>query len=456
MHRLLLTLATTSILASACAMRRTQDTDLKYTAEDSTRVKLEFTTAVQMEVLEEYGNDLGGILKTDFAAAAQEAVDLQTSHLFGVFMEHPDFVDNPGGPRNTPKITLRKATWIDKDARLASVTYDFRDIFALSKDFVGKRQSGRFTFRLPTNPATIYGAGIPKNGSINRCTDEHYFEESDHWYFWNPYKEKCPYRKDLDSVTTEVEASFERLPSNDKSYPYYNDLYADGKLDITYLVGIDESTDKKDLGRKNYTETVRRLMEEDGFIAKEGDDFYKKLTRTNKSGLVVNVYMRLVDQNSDEFLAEAGKGMTKSEIFMYGGHSGLGYYLDPTRFKDEAGKAVKLMSKNRQQILYFDGCSTFAYYNQNYLKLKHPEINWDNWDAQVADKSPTLDIFSTTVGSPFEGGPDRDTTFIRSFANELRPSWQTIVANIYNTDPELSALVQVNGDSDNPKTNGKN
>ncbi len=439
---------------SSCTMRRSSDSSLRYVGEDSTRTKLEFTASVAVEVPTEYGSDLRGILTTDFAEIALETISLQTVHLFGVFMEHPDFVDTPGGPRNRPTINMRSAQWLDKDQRLAAVKYDYRDIFAFSKDLIGKRQSGTINFRLPTNPATIFAAGIPPRGSINRCTDDTYNSEGDHWYFWNPYKKDCPYRRELDSETTAITATFERLPSTEKSYPYYNDLYADNQLDIAYFVGVDVNKQKGDLGRQNFDRAVGILINEHGFAAIENKKNAKKLTRTNADGLVVNIDARLFDQGDKAFASATVKALASAEIYMYTGHSGLGYFLDPLRLKDDAGKRVQLL-KDRQQILYFDGCSTFAYYNQDYLQLKHPEIDWTSWQVQVADRSPTLDIFTTTVGSPFDEGPERDIAFIRSFIEGRRPSWQTIVRNIYQLNPSLSALVQINGDADNPTTNGK-
>src|SRR5690606_19807601 len=132
-----------------------------------------------------------------------------------------------------------------------------------------------------------------------------------------------------------------------------------------------------------------------------------------------------------------------ADVFIYDGHSGLGGYLYVDRFADDLNRPLKL-DPNKHQIFYFNGCSTYAYYNGDYFDLKKT--------AEDPTGSKKLDIITTSIGALFSIGARHDVTLIKALVDGERPSWQEIMDATYRVSPEETALTHVNGDEDNPST----
>ena len=123
--------------------------------------------------------------------------------------------------------------------------------------------------------------------------------------------------------------------------------------------------------------------------------------------------------------------------FIYNGHSGLGEFLGrDVLFRDD-----ERLDSSKYQVFFFNGCSTYAYYDLDYFDMKKT--------PQDPNGTKNLDIITTTIGADFSIGPGSDVMLIRDLAAG-QASWQEIIDHIYTVDPSQSALIQVNGDEDNP------
>ena len=113
--------------------------------------------------------------------------------------------------------------------------------------------------------------------------------------------------------------------------------------------------------------------------------------------------MYLVDPNSSEFVTAAVKGLRESDVFIYDGHSGLGGYLEVGRL---FGNRRQTLPTDKYQIFFFNGCSTFSYYNFDFLELK----------KTAADPQGTknLEILNTTTQAFFLLGPGNAAFLIRN------------------------------------------
>jgi hypothetical protein len=319
---------------------------------------------------------------------------------------------------------------------------------------------------------------------FNACTDSHYNSEGDFWYFWNPHNTGCP--AETRRALEVVEASLKPLPSTTETWPRYKELYGDNgngkKLLVTFLVGIDENWKKTDLGVQGFEKTFRLLTEgkllladpvanppppdaEDdpnaeqpepyllpGEIAllkatKDSDDVRFEVVEHKKNfrkmslkrrGYEVELNMHLVNPDAESFVKLAVDGMLQSDVFMYDGHSGLGGYLSVGRL---FGSRKKTLPKDKYQIFFFNGCSTFSYYNFDFFQLKAD-----------ADEDPeghkNLEILTTSVPATFTRGPGSDAWLLRGLFNGNKSKWQKIIDDIYRVDPDDSALTAVNGDED--------
>ena len=372
----------------------------------------------------------------------QGIVEYQVQHLFGVFTEHPEYVNNPGIVSTQTKPVLKSAE-INAPAGTVKVIYAFSDTGVFKKKLL-KDGPRKITFVLPKDPTTIYSKGFTQGGFKNKCTDDHYNSEGDFWYFWNPKKRGCPI-KEADLVT--VEAQLTPIASTQKTYPYYDKILGDngnGRITrIVYLVGIDHDFNSGDLGRRTYNDAVAALVEKGFKIDDTRSDENEKFLTYHKRDWDVDLEVKLMDPGSREFVVAAAAAMENDDLFIYDGHSGLGGYLNLERFEQSLGRKLKL-PQNKSQIFFFNGCSTFSYYNHDYFRLKKT--------PEDPEGRKNLDIITTSIGASFDIGAGHDVVLIAGLTDGSRPRWQLLIDRMYRVDREQSALTHINGDEDNPTT----
>jgi len=402
---------------------------------DSRQARMRFNSYMYYELPEDYDGDVSDLLSDPYhSERIRELVDLQLQHMYGAFTTHPGFVDNPGIPSGDYKMTLLGSEKAPEE-NYARIDYSYDDIVVFSSNLFSGGSS-RIQFVLPRDPANVYKKGIPSGGRKNRCTDEHYDSEGDFWYFWNPYQDGCPLDGgDLVAVQTDLKP----IPMTRDTYPDYSRLGRGGELKVVYLVGVDEGFQSGDLGRMTFNNAFEYLTEA-GFEAGV-NQARKKNLYFNNGRQNVSVEMLLLNPDSPGFAVEAVRGMKTADIFIYDGHSGLGGYLNPERLAAYSGSALTL-PREKYQIFVFQGCSTYAYYNSAFFRLKKT--------GSDPKGTKNLDIITTGIGAAFDVGAAVDSTFIRSVAMGDRPSWQTIMRRISKAEGENTALSHVNGDEDNP------
>ena len=410
---------------------------------DSRQARMQFKAYMYYKLPAGYTGSVSQILSNSSQKQKiSELIDLQLQHMYGAFTTHPGFVDAPGIPSGDYKVSLLGAEKVPNE-NYAKISYSYDDIVVFSSRLFRGGGTTRIDFVLPRDPVTIYKKGFASPGSRkNLCTDEHYNSEGDFWYFWNPYQEGCPIGGgDLVAVQTDLTP----MTVTRNTYPEYAKLYGQNGsgdlLQVSYLVGVDEGFQNGDLGRKTFNDAFAGLKAA-GFKATVDEPRRKRLSFSFGSKRTA-VEMLLMDPNSAEFAAEAVRGMKTADIFLYDGHSGLGGYLSPDRLAEDSGAAVAL-PQNKYQIFVFQGCSTYAYYNTAYFKLKR--------SGSDPKGTKNLDIITTGIGAAFDVGARVDVSFLTSVTMGQKPSWQTILDKIRSAEGENSALSHVNGDEDNPRT----
>ncbi|MCM2266318.1 MAG: hypothetical protein NDI60_00935 [Elusimicrobiales bacterium] len=413
----------------------------KWYGRDSRQARMQFTAYLHYKLPANYTGAVSQLLDNPYhRQKITELADLQLQHMYGAFTMHPGFTDNPGIPSGDYKLTLLGAQKVPNEP-YAKISYSYDDVVVFASRMFSGGGSVRINFVLPKDPVTIYASGFPSPSSrVNRCTDEHYNSEGDFWYFWNPYQDGCPITgAELVGVQTDLKP----LPMTRGTYPEYARLYGDNGnkevLQVSYLVGVDENFQSSDLGKKTFNDAFAGLKAA-GFRVTVDEARRKQLTY-NAGPKRTHVQMLLLDPNSVEFAKEAVRGM-KSDIFIYDGHSGLGGYLNPERLMEDSGRPLAL-PQNKYQIFVFQGCSTYAYYNSAFFRLK----------KSAADPKGTrnLDIITTGIGAAFDVGAKVDTAFITSVTMGQKPSWQTILDRMSAAEGENTALTHINGDEDNPR-----
>lgn len=297
---------------------------------------------------------------------------------------------------------------------------------------------------------------------INLCTDLHYNGLGDLWYFWNPYNLGCPQAAKAQSqiISGKVISDLE-IPD---ATLHYKDFLKDQVLDITYIVGVDSNYRNGDYGRETFrkseqiltngraslvhptvkvklTEGEKKLLEmlpEEQNLAfqYEKNTLYEKVLVLDQPGYKVRLKMFLENPASEDprkwksFVKHASEGLIHSDLFIYDGHSGLGGYLDPGVLFNNNRSLIR----NKQQVYFFNGCTTFPYYSQSFFDLKATRL-----DPKGRKK---LDIVTTALGATFTIGAGQDVALIYSLSL-LSGNWKEIMDRLYSVFPEESALTYV-------------
>ncbi len=457
-------------------MGPTEESDVLFYGADNQSAKMKFRSFVYVELGE--GVPPEDIVDPVNADLLMEVINYQLQHMFGAFTEHPKFVDNPGIALNAKNTITNgvSSVQIDKknvigvqNNKYARVFYTYTDSVVFEKSMFANGPL-QIEFRLPKDPMNVYTASsmpinrairiyeklnetedyslelkdlrhIKKDGTktANLCTNLHYNEVGDFWYFWNPEQPSCPLKK---SDMVMVKAQLDPVESTKRTYPYYDALYGDngnGNLfQVNYLVGIDENFRRGDLGRGTFNEATELLLEV-GYerMVEEGGSRWLRRFHKEIDGVEYRVNMRLVNPDKDAFVPIAKEAIETADVFIYDGHSGLGGYLYVDRFEEVTGSPL-VLPKDKHQIMYFNGCSTYSYYSTGYFEAK--------------GGIEKLDVLSTSIGALFSVGARHDIKVIEHLTSGKRPTWQKIMDDIYKSaHPDETALTHVNGDEDNPR-----
>jgi hypothetical protein len=484
---------------------------LKFYGADSKRAKMEFNTYVDFKIPNVDKNLDAEELSVKYNDEIDEAIRIQLAHMYGAFTVHTkpvNFYENPGIPREQPIIKISNVDRKVESGKLR-ISYSYEDIVVFKKSIFKSRGSTKISFYLPKEPGphglSVYQAGCPRpkevpdfcnnfldleyqdsfgsseeqeqffacqkltscsGRNINYCTDHHYNDAFDFWYFWDPMPddEKCPLTQ---NDIVKVNAVLYPLPSTVNTYPEYRKFLGisdseEKTVRVTFLVGVDENFSRSDLGAKTFNAAYKVLTEGKALLSMHNLNFEindkereiltttkdirfthapgpysneprHKVLRWQGDGYKVLLNMYLMDPTDTENLIKLSvDGLRNSDLFIYDGHSGLGGYFDVGLL---FAKKRYTLYENTYQIFFFNGCSTFSYYNSDYFELKGTK---------------NLDIMTNAIGAPFVSGAGPDVWLIRDLISGDMPSWQEMMNTLYEMDPRNTALTHVNGDEDNP------
>ena len=369
-------------------------------------------------------------------------------------------------------------------------TYTYHNLGAFQQDLFADAAPLNVTFRLPKNPYTTYADGVVPiaqalnfyqnspwavreiqkdeadgTKTFNLCTDVHYNTEDDYWYFWNPDLAGCPEQAREDMV--HVDGVLTPQANTVQTFPEYDRLVTGGTMRIKYLVGIDDTFEKNDLGARGFEKTFQMLtmgkkvlsLPPDKITLTKGErsilnaatakDFAtfrvvknlptRREIRLKTKKFTASIDMELWDPTTDAFGDAVIDGMRNYNVFIYNGHSGLGEFLG----RDVLFRDNEKLDTGKYQVFFFNGCSTYAYYDLDYFDMKK--------SPNDPNGTKNLDIITATIGADFSIGPGSDVMLLEDLV-KASASWQQILDHIYAVDPSRSALIQINGDEDNPTT----
>ncbi|MBA2662843.1 MAG: hypothetical protein H0U74_11140 [Bradymonadaceae bacterium] len=264
--------------------------------------------------------------------------------------------------------------------------------------------------------------------------------------------------KDWNETTGErVEVEIRESPSTD-AFPKYDELFADGVLDIGMHFGGDYNAGRYDLETARWT--VETLLgpgwsnaevtsfEELGF---DSPPFTRSVLVEGKE-VEIRVFIShaaMDGPGEQHLLAEAvKKSLAERDIVLYSGHagSGAGFILDYSpKYEIKASDFATIELSEKYQIYVLDGCMTYRTYVDDLLK--NPAKNFDN-----------LNIITTVNTTPFSVGYQvihqllNWFTMTDDYGNHFPVSWQRMLQGL-NTEEHHNIYYGVHGVDTNPKLN---
>ena len=383
------------------------------------------------------------------AKKANEEIENQINHLFGPMGE----ATITAVPKGNHKITNVKITKVSGSTYRA--TYEYTGTIVLQN---GPNDS--YQILLPNSPDKIYSLGMA--GSHNPCTDEHYQSEGDFWYFWNPARPGCKLRENSDY--RKIDAKIKRISNTVQTFPEYDRLVNDGKIDFSILMGMDNASQGRDpnsssdINANNYRDIKAKLIEwgyanrmwTDSEIKTYAGKAFEPMPHveefTKKVGSVtMQIHLFFgpsgIDEESSAFHHFFKNGIEKSSVTIYDGHSGLGGHLDLPSIENTEGFKMT-PNKSRYQIYFFNSCSSYTYYNTMFFDRKK--------SASDPNGTKNLDILTNGLSTYFNVMHETNMALIQAVeywaSGKAKMSYQTIAKKI-----DSGNLFGINGDEDNPK-----
>ena len=322
----------------------------------------------------------------------------------------------------------------------------FRSDSTTDTDFevVGEEVHYSFEMELVGN-VYLMSVVAPDDGSVRRTFDVDIYDSR-----WGGNL--------IETLEIEIQGS----PSRD-AFPRYDELFADGYLDIYMHFGGDYNSGRYDLETAEWTVEA---MGEDGWHHDKVHEFedlridsgpFTRDLYVEGNPLQVRVWVYHAEMKDDEVggepvghqgLREAVEdSMLNADIFLYSGHAGTnaGFILDYSpRYEISASEFADMEMSDKYQIYVMDGCNTYRTYVQDIMD--NPARNFAN-----------TDIMTTVHTTPFSAGYYVIWellywfTFTDRNGNHFPLSWQTMVRGLNQDFPDVH--YGVHGVDDAPKLN---
>lgn len=156
--------------------------------------------------------------------------------------------------------------------------------------------------------------------------------------------------------------------------------------------------------------------------------FEKKIKVAVNDGREKDLTLRIETLfGSEEDPTPHKRAIKRGDVVIYNGHSYIGYGpLDPDNFRESS------FPGSSYQVLFFDACVSYNYYENDYFKLK-------------AGGSQNLDMITNGLESPVWLSGESEGRFVAKLIGGSMPSYQTLLETVKATD----ALRVVDGEIDN-------
>ena len=271
------------------------------------------------------------------------------------------------------------------------------------------------------------------------------------WYHYRPHASGCSLL-----ATDAMTAAATVTVSNENSvakYPEYHKVWEDGRLQILAIFGKYAVTgkDHADAGVAAFDEFIAAVRAEfptattfpanlpvDPGTNDRADDVTFELTRSDGTQIAITaILVNSVPSAGAAFNKRYAELATNADLVMYNGHAGLGANV---RYLSTLGHWFP----GKYQILFMDGCDTFAYIDNTI----------PNQRALLNPSDPTgtkyMDMVTNAMPAYFVSLADSTMALVRALSAPNTPaSWGTIFRDV-----DSAQVAVVTGEEDNVFTPG--
>jgi hypothetical protein len=343
------------------------------------------------------------------------------------------------------KLALSNVRTSSQDG-LTKVSYHAKLPVSLAKN---TRLGGEYTMILPKRADFAGQQAFFEKYNEAGCTDwsAHDLETGIYWYYYRPEQSGCA-MDDADVIRPI--ATVTRSPENSTGkYPEYDRIWADDMLDVVAIFGKveDGATTEQDRGiwsHNHFVSTMRNelpnaVVTPANTPARPGIEFSDvTIESTLPNGKKVRLTSFLVDnvrQGGPSFEARYKELSGKADVIVYNGHAGLGQNV---RALARMGEFVP----GKYQIVYMNGCDTFAYVDGHLAQSR----------AQLNPDDPTgtkyMEIITNSMPPNWDSLPINTMSMVRDLMKVDAPvNYAELLGHF-----DQSGFVAVTGEEDNAFT----
>ena len=277
------------------------------------------------------------------------------------------------------------------------------------------------------------------------CTDPfaHDNEPGIYWYYWRPEQPGCTLGDDVVRIKASVKKSAETSVGR---YPEYDRIWSDGALRVVAIFGKVEDGAKTEADRgiwshSHFVSTMRRELpnakvtpaatpERPGI---QVPDVTIESTLANGKKVVLTSF--LVDnvrEGGAAFEKRYNELSGQADVIVYNGHAGLGQNV-------RALARMGSFQPGKYQIVYMNGCDTFAYVD-GYLAQTRARLNPDDPKG-----TKYMEILTNSMPPNWDSLPENTMSMVRDLMKVEAPvDYETLLSHF-----DQSGFVAVTGEEDN-------
>ena len=344
------------------------------------------------------------------------------------------------------KLTLSNVR-SERQGELTRVTYHAKLPVSMSKS---TRFGRSYTLQLPkradwTGQEAFY-AKYNNGGHGGGCVDwgAHDLETGIFWYYYRPEQQGCTID---DADVVKARASVRISPENQtNTYPEYDRLWSDGTLNVVAIFGKveDGTTTEADRGiwsHSHFVSTMRRELPNAHVTPADvperpGVQFPDvTIESTLPNGKKVKLTSFLVDnvrEGGPAFERRYNELSGDADVIVYNGHAGLGQNV-------RALARMGTFEPGKYQIVYMNGCDTFAYVDGTLAQTR----------ARLNPDDPTgtkyMEIITNSMPPNWDSLPNNTMSLVRDLLKVEAPvKYGELLSHF-----DQSGFVVVTGDEDN-------